>query len=308
MYMQYLHENWKEAPMEPSISKCAALAKVADAGSFTRAARELGYAQSTVSRMVADLEREWGVRLVERRRTGVTLTQDGERLLPYVRMLVSRSDDLESRITSLKGSVEGTLRIGAISSVATHILPNAIAAFQKKHPNVAFELLLGDYTEIEGWLKSGRVDCGVVRHPYGEAFDAIPLVQDELLAVLPKGHPLTSKKSVTAKDIAKYPFLSLSENDDVEDANIFEKAGVAPNTIVSTWDDYSILAMVEAGLGMSILPSLILTRIPYEVELRPLRPRATRKLALAMRGSGYAPLTAQRFMAEFETCRQPEKK
>lgn len=293
--------------MEPSISKCAALAKVADTGSFTKAAQELGYAQSTVSRMVADLEREWGVRLVERKRTGVTLTPEGERLLPYVRMLVSRSDDLESRIASMQGSVEGTLRIGAISSVATHILPNAIADFQKKHPNVAFELLLGDYTEIEGWLESGRVDCGVMRHPYSEAFDAIPLIQDELLAVLPKDHPLANKKSVAAKDIAKYPFLSLSENDDVEDANMFEKVGVAPNTIVSTWDDYSILAMVEAGLGVSILPSLILKRIPYEVELRPLRPKATRKLALAMRGGGYAPLIAQRFVSEFETSSQPEE-
>ena len=280
---------------DANLSKCNTLLCVIDAGSFTAAARRLDYAQSTVSRMVADLEAEWGVRLLERSRAGVKPTADCEKLLPSIRLFCSQGCDLATRIDDLHGEVAGMLRIGTISSVATHWLPKATAAFSSLYPDVTYELLLGNYTEIESWIKSGRVDCGFVRLPCTDGLETMALAEDELFTVFPKDHPLVEKKSITAKDLCKYPFLSLSENDDVEDAGIFAKAGVEPDIRVTTWDDYSVMAMVEAGLGISVLPGLILKRIPYEVELRPLRPKAHRTLAYAMRGSGYAPLIAQKF-------------
>lgn len=281
--------------IDANLSKCNALLCVIDSGSFTAAARRLDYAQSTVSRMVADLESEWGVRLLERSRTGVNPTPDCERLLPHIRLFCSQGIDLAARIDDLHGEVTGILRIGTISSIATHWLPKAIARFSQLYPHVSYEFLLGNYTEIEGWIASGRVDCGFVRMPCENGLDTTELLQDELLAVLPMGHPLASKSFVTAKELCRYPFLSLSENEDMEDAGIFAKANTEPNTLVTTWDDYSVMAMVEAGLGVSVLPGLILKRIPYKIERRPLHPKTHRTLAFAMRGFGYAPIIAQKF-------------
>lgn len=303
-------ERMREETMEANLLKCAALVNVADAGSFTAAARDMGYAQSSLSRMVADLEAEWGMRLVERSRTGVKLTSEGMKIMPHVRRFVAQGDDLSSRIDDMRGDVSGTLRIGTISSVATHWLPRAIASFQKSYPNVRYELLLGDYTEIEEWIATGRVDCGFVRMPCADELDATVIAEDELFVVLPKGHELAKRETVTPRDLCKWPFLSLSENDDVEDAGMFDGLDVLPDIRVTTWDDYSILAMVEAGLGVSVLPGLILKRIPYEVEIRPLAPKAVRTLAFATRDGGYAPLVAQRFADHLkDACfaRAPEK-
>ena len=110
--------------------------------------------------MINDLEKEWKVALLERGRSGVKLTSDGLKLLPYAENVCREYERLESQIDELNGLQSGLIRIGTFSSVATHWLPNIIKRFQKDYPNIDYELLLGDYTEIEEWVLSGRVDCG----------------------------------------------------------------------------------------------------------------------------------------------------
>ena len=90
----------------------------------------------------------------------------------------------------------GLIRIGLFSSVATHWMPNIIRAFQKDYPNIDYELLIGDYAELEAWVKSGRVDCAFLRLPTCPEFDTIPLERDELMAILPENHPLAQKDRV----------------------------------------------------------------------------------------------------------------
>lgn len=282
--------------METGIHKYKAFCKVADNGSFTQAAAELGYSQSSISRMVADLEQGWGLTLALRSRAGVTLTPEGEALLPYVRRLCAELDDIESRVDDLKDNATGVLRIGTISSIATHWLPEVISSFKEKYPQMTYELLLGSYSEIEDWILSGRVDCGFIRLPAKEGLEAVPLTEDELMAVLPREHVLAGCERVQVQEFCKYPFLSLAENRDVEDAGIFNSLGLRPEVLIETWDDYCIMSMVEKGMGISILPSLILKRIPHDVIVRPLEPKASRTLAFAVRDGGYTQLSVQRFM------------
>ncbi|HJF64286.1 MAG TPA: LysR family transcriptional regulator, partial [Gordonibacter urolithinfaciens] len=138
--------------MDASIQKYQAFVRTVELGSFTKAAESLSYSQSGVSRMVADLEREWKVALLERGRAGVRLTSEGTRLLPCIRRVCEEHARLQAQVDELNGLQAGLIRIGTFSSVATHWLPNVIRAFQEDYPNIDYELLLGDYSEIEEWV------------------------------------------------------------------------------------------------------------------------------------------------------------
>ena len=146
--------------MEAPLAKYLALVKTVETGSFTRAAQALDYAQSSVSKMVADLEQEWGMTLLERSKNGVRLTSAGEQLLPFLRKVLRAYDEMAGQIGRMNGLETGVVCIGTFASVAINWLPNIFARLQRDYPGIEYEMLLGDYAEIEGWIEDGRVDCG----------------------------------------------------------------------------------------------------------------------------------------------------
>ena len=125
-----------------NIQKYQALIKTVELGSFTKAAESLGYTQSAVSRMIADLEKEWKVTLLERNKSNLNLTADGMSILPYAKKLCNEYERLKMQVDSIHGLEKGVIRIGTFSSVATHWLPNIIKEFQKDYPGIDYELLL----------------------------------------------------------------------------------------------------------------------------------------------------------------------
>jgi len=161
--------------MDHNILKYLAFVKTVEKGSFTKAAEDLNYAQSSISKMIADLEEEWGVTLLQRSKNGVVLTSAGEQILPSIRKILSDFGKLEEQINQMNGVQSGIVRIGTFSSVAIHWLPNIFAEFQKDYPGIDYEMLLGDYGEVERWIDEGRVDCGFLRLPTAVKFDVMPL-------------------------------------------------------------------------------------------------------------------------------------
>ncbi len=272
--------------MDANILKYQAFVETVRAGTITRAARNLSYSQSGISRMIADLEQEWGITLLERGRKGVVLTSDGAAILPMAEAICEDYRRLLARVDEVAGVVSGSIVIGTFSSVATHILPPAIQRFQEKHPNIGYELRMGDYSEIESWVADGRVDFGFLPYPPQVARVDLArevVLQDELLAVVPEGHRLAAAKSVTLADLCEEPFILLEHGNDNEVSPLFERAGLNPHARFSTWDDYAIMSMVESGLGLAILPELICRRCNYRVVTRPLRPRVRRDIAAVYR-------------------------
>ena len=288
--------------MDANLLKYLAFVKTVEYGSFTRAAEILHYSQSGISRMIADLEKEWHVSLLERSRAGVQLTSDGTRLLPLARNLCSEYQKLQAQVDELNGLQSGIIRIGTFSSVATHWLPKIIKEFQKTYPNIEYELLLGDYTEIEAWIAEGRVDCGFLRLPTRPEFETIFLEQDKLLAVLPQDHPLTRQEKIPLADLCGEPFLLLEKGGRAQIAELFARAGLTPRVRFTTWDDYAVMSMVESGLGVSILPQLILRRIPYRIAAKELDVPAYRNIGLALRDKKTASVAVKRFL-EYLPCR-----
>ncbi len=282
--------------MDMNIQKYMSFVKTIEYGSFTKAAEILNYSQSGISRMIGDLEKEWKVVLLERGKGGVKLTSDGLKLLPYAKSLVAEYEKLQMQVDELNGLQSGLIRIGTFSSVATHWLPNIIKEFQKDYPRIDYELLLGDYTEIEEWIMEGRVDCGFLRLPTRYDFDTIFLEQDQLMAIIPEDHRLAECEKFPVSALCDDPFMLLEKGAKAEVSEIFERCGLTPKVHFTTWDDYAIMSMVESGLGISILPQLILKRVPYKILSKELDVPAYRNIGLALRDKKTASLAVKKFI------------
>ena len=282
--------------MENPLLKYLAFVKTVEKGSFTKAAEDLHYAQSSVSKMIADLEAEWGMTLLERSKSGVALTSAGEQLLPYLRRALGGYDELEGQIMRMKGLETGIVRIGTFSSVAINWLPNIFSRLQRDYPGIEYEMLLGDYDEVERWIDDGRVDCGFLRLPTARDFDAIPLAKDEYKVILPVGHPLAEKEKIEMTDLDGQPFLLLEHGGKTEVSDLLDARHVTTDIRFTTWEDFAIMAMAEKGLGIGILPDLILRRVPYRIEIRPLAEPYYRTVGLAMKNREHLTPAVERFM------------
>ncbi len=292
--------------MENPLLKYLAFVRTVEKGSFTKAAEDLHYAQSSISKMIADLESEWGMTLLERSKSGVCLTSAGEQLLPFLRRILGGYDELEGQIFHMKGLETGVVRIGTFSSVAINWLPNVFSKLQKDYPGIEYELLLGDYDEVEHWIDEGRVDCGFLRLPAAYGFDTISLTQDEYKVVLPVGHPLAKKEKILMSDLNDQPFLLLEHGGKTEVSDLLSASHVTPDIRFTTWEDFAIMAMVEKGMGIGILPDLILRRVPYSIEIRSLAEPYYRTIGLAMKNREHLTSAAVKFI-EYLPFREAER-
>ncbi|PWM40381.1 MAG: LysR family transcriptional regulator [Clostridiales bacterium] len=279
-----------------NIQKYLAFVKTVEYGSFTKAADILHYSQSGISRMISDLEKEWNLVLLERGKSGVRLTSDGLTLLPYAKSLVAEYEKLQMQIDELTGMQTGLIRIGTFSSVATHWLPGIIKKFQSDYPGIDYELLLGDYSEIENWIIEGRVDCGFLRLPAQAGLETIFLEQDPLMAVIPENHRLADSAKFPVSALCDEPFILLEKGARAEVSELFERCGLNPQIHFTTWDDYAIMSMVESGLGISVLPQLILRRMPYKILAKELDFPAYRSIGIALKSKKNASLAVKRFL------------
>lgn len=273
-----------------------ALQKVVDLGSFTKAAEALGYSQSSVSQMIASLENELGIKLLNRSRYGITLSPEGKDLYGDIEKLIYQYQAVQERTAEIKGLQSGVVRIGTISSITCHWMPGLIAGFKETYPNVQFIMPQGDYSLIPEWIRSGRVDCGFITPPIAGELQTVPVKDGEMLAVLPESHRLARKSVLTLQDIAQEPFIELEEGQYSEPLEAFRAAGITPNIQYRMHDDYAIMAMVESGLGISILAELILRRTHYHNVCRSLDPPIYRHLCLAYKKKDSLPLACRYFI------------
>ncbi len=279
-----------------NIQKYEAFLKTVEYGSLTKTARELGYTQSAISHMLNALEKEWGVTLLTRDRSGVSITSDGLQILPLVRKICNTNRELITKIGELHGLESGIIRIGTFTSVSVHWLPTMIKTFQNEYSKIDFELLHGDYTEIENWIMEGRADCGFLRLPTSTDLESIFLKQDRLMVILPDQHPLADCEHFPISKLSDEPFILLEVGLENEITELFEANGIRPNVRFTARDDYAIISMVESGLGISILPELVLHRTPYKIVKKELDIPAYRKLGIVLKDTRHASPAVKRFL------------
>lgn len=277
------------------VNKYEAFLKAVELGSLTRAAVELGVTQSAVSHMIGALEEELGFSLLKRGRSGARATAEGERVLPAIRGMLNSREQLEQTAAAIRGLDCGTVRIGTFTSVAVHWLPGMIKRFQADYPNVELKLMNGDYHDVEQWLADGSCDLGFIALPTKQRGKATALLEDRLLAVVPKDHRLASLPRFPIKEVEHEPFISLLETSDHDARRALDAAGVTPNIRYTTKDDYAIIAMVEQGLGVSIMPELLLSGRNDNVRIMELTPPASRVIGLCLPDADRAGPATTRF-------------
>ena len=279
------------------MNRYIALTRIVELGSFTKAAEELGYTQPALSQMIASLENDLSIKLLNRSRFGISLTPDGERLYPSIVDTVCRYSSLQEIASEIRGLEEGTVHIGTISSISCHWLPELIQSFKELYPGVKFILHQGDWKIISEWVASRHVDFGFINpDAINDNMKTYFLKDDPLMAVVSKDSPLAKKDYVTLKELSQEPFLLLEEGSLNEPLEAFKKAKLEPNISIVAHDDYSIMMMIEKGLGVSILPKLVLHRTNYDIVIKEIKPTIKRSLGIVSPDFNLLPIASQKFI------------
>ena len=274
-----------------------AFLKIIEAGSFTKAAELLGYTQPALSQMISSLEKELSIKLLYRSRYGIQLTPEGERLYPAIQNSVINYENMRRTADEIKGLDSGIIRIGTVSSVSCHWLPELISDFWELHPNIQFVLHQGDYSSISEWVRTGAVDFGFVNPNAVRGMETTVIKSGEFRAVLPANHHLAGNKSVTLAQLSEEPFLLLEEGSYSEPMEAFHAAGITPDVKLRVHDDYSILSMVEQGLGISVLTELVLHKTNYNVAALPIDPPVIRTLGIVIKDRHSLPVASGKFIS-----------
>lgn len=249
-----------------SIKKYITFLKVVETGSITKAAASLGHTQSGVTQLLGALEQDLGVKLLNRSRNGISLTPQGQVLLPYMKEVVADNQKLMQAVSELSPRKDCVIKIAAFTSVAVNWLPTIIKEYQKKAPEVRFQVIDCGYNRVEQELKKKKVHLGFVPMSAHYDFPCTPLYEDRLLAVLPYDHPFVTENMAEDTPTIKFPVsrfehepvISLIPEIDLDARTIFKKAHIVPNTKYIVEDDHAMLALAGKGLGICIVPELML--------------------------------------------------
>ena len=283
----------ERVPMETV--KCDALVKSVDLGSFTAAARHLGYTPSGITRMIDSLEAEMGFALVNRNRTGITCTREGEALLPLLREAARCGQALVQQAAEVRDVVTGEIVVGTYFSVAAHWIPRIIASFKKDCPHVRVTLMEAGNSDLASWVMEGRVDCAFCSRGSFQG-DWIPLKEDELVAWIPSDWPEAKMKSFPVRKFDGMPFVLQLPGTDTDIETLLNDAGVKPDLRFSTDDGFASWSMVSAGLGASINNRLMSTDWKGNVTVLPLRPRQSEPLGIILNDAKKASPATRRFV------------
>ncbi|WP_395137699.1 LysR substrate-binding domain-containing protein [Armatimonas sp.] len=238
-----------------------AFATVARRASFTRAAEELHLTQPAVTRQIAALESELGVLLFDRLGKRIQLTSAGETLLGYAAHILRLTEESQEALAELAAGRAGRIAIGAASTLATYVLPALLTRFRQEYPGIELSLRTGLSARVRELVLSGVVDVGLVTTE-GEPVESEGALQSESLGVyetvltVPPGHALAARASATVAELAGEPLLAMTEGTNLRTyaEHVLADAGVAASVTMELDSVEAIKRMVEAGLGISLLP------------------------------------------------------
>ena len=264
--------------------KLEALLMAVDLGSFTKAAEVLGYTQSGLTHMMNSLEKEVGFTLLERGRSGVRLTEEGERIAPAVREFLQANARLDSVIEQVASSRTEVIRVSAYASIAMHWLPAIIQRFREECPDVDVDIRMADHVDVPyELLAQGKMDAILVSAQDEGPYEWVHLANDPMFAVLPKNFDTQGMDTFPLAAFEGRDFIMPSQGFDKDIMRIFNRIGVKPH-ILPTWvDDPTVLSMVSHGLGVSMMTELTVRGRTDGVKLLPVEPASARELGLAVR-------------------------
>lgn len=273
-----------------------AFIKAVELGSFTKAAEHLGYTQSAISQLIQTIEKDLNTKLIIRSRAGIELTPDGKEYLPYIQQICQACSELEEKKKVMQGLDRAVIKIGTISSIAINFLPVWMKKFKQEFPSVQFELFTGDYSEIEQMISKGFVDFGFVNPEVITSLQNMPITQDEMVACVPKEHALSKQKSISLEQLEQESFILVQEGSRSAALQLFSEQGLTPKIDFTVQDDDAVIEMIAEGLGVTIIPSLILRYEDERVAIKSLNPKRLRTISLAYKDLSILPIASRTFI------------
>ena len=261
---------------------------IADEGSFTAAATALGFTQPAISQMVRRLEQKTGTALVDRMGRQVRLTEAGEVLARHAVTVLSALDAAEEEVAAIAGLRSGRVRLMAFPSSSASLVPQALAVLKRRFPEVTVRFSEGEPPESLAALRAGECDLAVAFAYEGtdvgrgedlDAFVIRPLLDDEVRLALPVDHPLAGSEVVDLSGAADEPWIAGCPRCRGHLVSLAHRAGFSPNVAFESEDYVAVLGLVRAGLGVSLVPDLILKSAPHEgIATRSLSPSSRRQI------------------------------
>lgn len=263
-----------------------ALRLIEETGSVSESARLMGVTQPAVSKGIAQLEKRFGIAFLVRGTRPLMLTEEGAELAQFSRQAELLQIKALQSLENSRRNRTGTVRLGSFGSSASfHILPRILQGFARKYPGISVEILEFPDDELQTVLRDGGVDAAILTEPKKEDLEILPLVSDHLVALVPRHHRLADKSKVLAGDLNADPFILTRGGSAPLVEKWFAIAGTAPRISHTILQVNSILALVKAGLGVSIIAELALPENPDGVAVLPLSPAAPRSIVLARKGT-----------------------
>lgn len=235
------------------------LLAVADAGTITDAAEGLGVTQPALSRRIRQLEAYFGVALLNRSKKGVSLTSAGELVVAEARVLADRFDNLRAEVAAHARLEGGTIRIGGGATAVSYVLPDAIAAYQREHPHVRFEVKEAGSREIAENVVNGQLELGVVTLPVpSRDLHTRPLLEDEIVPVCGRGHPLARVEQVQVAQLSGQGLVGFEGGSAIRQLidSALLAAGIEMNVVMELRSIPGIVRMVATTTNLAFVSKI----------------------------------------------------
>lgn len=235
--------------------------KVVQLQSITKAGIELNLTQSAVSHAIKSLEDELGLHLLLRNRSGIKLTREGEKIYAHTLTIIHAHHNLHQEAFALNGLETGVIRVGTFASVTTHWLPTILKEFKRKHPDIIVEIFEDDYDSLENAVQLGELDCCFTTSPTKKRIEFLPLHKDKLFCIVSNDSPLHTQTTMSIQQLEEYPLIQPKKGWNSEVTTFFSKYNINPIINYQISDDHSIIALVQANIGINIRPELVLKNV-----------------------------------------------
>ena len=279
-----------------NITKYEIIEKIAETGSVTKTAEYFRYTQSSISQSIKNVEKDFGVNLFLRTNKGLVLTEDGQKILPYIKEINQGHRHLREYIGNFQNHLEGTIHLGSYTSVASHILPNCIREFTEKYPRIHFDLYQEADIALQEKLQENYLDLVIFSNPNKKDLEYHELWKDPFMIAVPEDSIWAKRENISLEELKEEYFIELEIGFSKYYKHMFSEAGFSPKVKFRMTEELSILAMVEAGHGIAILPKLTTLRNPYRIKMIPVLPEYYRNIGIATCKHANLTWTTKRFI------------
>lgn len=242
------------------INQLVYLVAIVEEASFSRAADRLGVAQPSISQQIKKLEDEVGTPLLDRLPRKVVPTAAGERLLEHARRILAELADARRRLNDSSENVSGTLKVGAIPTIAPYLLPDVLKHFSSRFPEVHVDVVEDVTARLASLVEQGELDLAILSNlDGGPTLHVETIGKEPLHLLLPRSHRLVKKKNIPWSELTDERFLVLHEMHCLSGqvSHVCQRRKLRPNVVMRGAQLSTIAEMVSAGLGISVVPEMM---------------------------------------------------